>query len=737
MPPSGGSGQWAGIRRALRVVVVYLVLGTLLDWAATQFQATEGVSLWYPPPALDVFVLLVFGLRYLPALVLSGVLHATVVDPVGLGPLHVVVSVAISTVVYGGAAAVLLRWVRIDPRIPTLRDVAWLVLVACGGASLLVAVGQVTLLCVAGVVAWGELPLSIAGRWAGSATGIAMLAPVLLLLARRWTSSRAGGWPRGWTRRPALPADPDGSRVSSRETFAQFAVLLAAVYAAYAGGPGASMDYTYLVYAPVVWIAVRGGLRVAAPAVLVANVAAVAFNGGRVPGEGGIALQFGLVTLTVTGLLLGALVMQRRLDSDRNRHAALHDPLTGLPNRVLFTDRLDQAAARAARDPARRFAVLFCDLDNFKQVNDSLGHPAGDRLLTEVAHRLRTVSRPADSLARLGGDEFAVLLEELHNPEEMHRIISRMLEELARPHGLTDAAGPVVVTVSIGSVLNRPGVPVASQLLLDDADVALHQAKRDGRNRHVLFDQGMHTDAATRLQRETALRQAVAEGHIEVAFQPVVRCDDLTVVAMEALARWTAPEGPVAPSTFIPLAEQTGLIHDLGEHVLRRACAIAVTWPTGGPVPVRLAVNASWRELTDHLYTDRLLAVLQETGLAPENLDVEITETQGLEDSDTVRTTLRGLARAGVGVLVDDFGTGYSSFTYLHTLPISGLKIDRSFVAGLPDHHQHATIVRSILAMAAELALPVTAEGVETPEQLAFLQQHHCAYAQGYLFNSS
>jgi len=729
-------GPRRAVGRALLVVVVYLLAWTALDVAASQFQAARDVSLWYPPPALDLVLLLVFGLRYTPALLVNTIIHTVLVNPVGLDALPVAAFDLATTAGYAGAALVLLRGVRIDPRLPTQRDVLWLVVVACGAGPILVAAAQVALLCTAGVLRWSQLPLLVAGYWAGSATGVAMLAPVLLLAARRWPAARPGwwtGWPEPWVSRPPLSAGPPGLRVSPAELAAQLLVLAATLYAAYASTAGASMDYTYLVYAPLVWIAVRGGLRLAAPAVLLANIGAVALNGGRVPGQGGIALQFGLVTLSLTGLLLGALITQRRTDSERHRHEALHDPLTGLANRALFTDRLTQAAARARRGPTRRFAVLLAGLDNFKQVNDSLGQHAGDQILLDVASRLHEATGPVDSLARLGGDEFAVLVEKLADPAEVEDISGRLLAVIDAPHQLAELPAPVVVSASIGSVLSRPD-DSGGQELLRDATMALHRAKRDGRRRHVSFDRGMHQQAVSGLQRESALRQALHDQQISLAFQPVIDLTNLGVVGVEALARWTPPGGQsIQPATFIALAERTGLILPLGEQVLRQACQTAAGWqPDDGPPP-RLAVNASPQELAAPGYTSRLLTVLADAGLPPSQLDIEITETQWVGQSTLARNTLSELAAAGVGLLVDDFGTGYSSFTYLHELPITGLKIDQSFIAGVPHHRQHAAIVRSILAMAAELDLSVTAEGVETPDQLTFLQQQHCPQGQGFL----
>ncbi len=747
-PAEGATAWWWVVGRVVSVVVVYLVAWAGLDVVATHFQAEQDVSVWYPPPALDVVLLLVFGLRYIPALALSPIIHVTLVNSVGLDVLHVAVFDMITTAGYAGAVWVLLRVVHIDPRLPSQRDVMWLVSVACGAGTLFVATAQVTLLATAGAVSWGQWPLSVAGYWAGSATGIAMLAPFLLLTARRWSGRRTGGWPTTWTRRPAVSPHPPGLSVSRREMLAQLLVLGGAVYAAYGSALGASLDYTYLVYAPLLWIAVRGGLRAAALAVPAANIGAVALNGGRIPADGGIVLQFGLVTLTLIGLLLGSVVTQRRANSDRHRYNARHDPLTGLGNRALFTDELSAALDRGTDNPPQRFAVLMVDLDNFKQVNDSLGHRVGDQLLTDVAHRLDEVTPSAATIARLGGDEFAVLLTDLTDPTtELAAVANRILTTLARPHhltdNLTDTPTPVVVTTSIGSALPRIDPSEHSNNtadLLRCADVALHHAKRRGSNQHATFTAAMHSDARTALQRETALRQALENHDLTIAFQPVVdltNADSRTppVLGWEALTRWTPPGGTaVPPETFIALAEDAGLIVALGEQVLRSACQIAATWhPTNSTRP-RLAVNASPQELAVPGYCDRVLAILADTGLPADRLDIEITETHQLGQSPTIRRTLTELADAGIGLLIDDFGTGYSSFFYLSELPITGLKIDRALVTGLPHHRQNAVIVQAILAMTAELNLPVIAEGVETTEQLRFLQQHRCSYAQGFLF---
>ena len=726
-PTRSDTGSWRP--HPALVAVVYLVAWTALDLAAERFQAASGVSVWYPPTALDVVMLLLFGLRYSPLLLLSTVLHTAVLIPVGLSWVQIVVFAAGTTAGYAAVAAVLLRGVRLDPRLVTQRDTGWFVAIACVAGPLLVVAAQVGLLVAAGAVPRREAAVSVAGLWAGTATGVGMLAPVLLVAARRWRSRWAGS--------PPPPPDHPGLPVSRGEQLGQLLALAATTYVAYGLPGGQSLNYTYLVYVPLIWIAVRGGFTPTVIAVLVANVVAAVSNGGRVPGQGGIALQFGLVTLTLVALLLGALVTQRRVDAERHRHAALHDPLTGLANRALFTDRLAQALHRTARQPDHCFAVLFLDLDRFKAINDSLGHAAGDAVLVEVGHRLQAATRPGDSVARLGGDEFAVLAEPLHSTEELSQLADRVLHTLSVPHQL--GGQRVTATGSVGSVLcpSQPSPGTEPAQLLRDADVALHRAKRAGRAQHVVFDAPMHSQALERLQIEEALRRTVDSddptGELTVVFQPVFALPDGGVVAAEALARWQPAGGSaVPPDLFVPLAEDTGLIHQLGRLVLQQACATAVSSALPGAAPLRVAVNVSPLELRRPDYPRAVRDVLAATGLPPDRLELEITEGQWLQGDETAQRTLAELVELGVRLVIDDFGSGYASFAYLERIPLTGLKIDQSFIAGLP-HRFPAAIVSGVLALAAELGLPITAEGIKTSEQLDFLVEHGCTQAQGFL----
>ena len=740
-PPS--QRRRAVLGRAAAVTVVYLVVWTALDLASTHVEVAGGVSIWYPPPGLDVAVLLVLGVRWWPLLVASCLVHVVVVAPEGISPASGALYAAVTTGGYVAAAAVLRHARPIDPRLTSLRDLVRLLWVAAGAAALLVCAARVLLLSAAGEVEPRALALAVASNWAGSATGIAMLTPLLLLAVRRW--GPATGWPATWTRLP--PPPPPEAGPGRLETLAQGATLLAATWLAYGGLAGASLDYTYLVYAPLLWVAVRGGLARAAPAVLAVNVLAVLLAGrtvrpasdGDVTSQG-VALQFGLVSLSLAGLLLGALVAQRRSEAEAHRQASLHDALTGLANRALLDERLAAALERTRDDPAHRVGVLFCDLDGFKGVNDSLGHAAGDQVLVETAARLRACVGPGDSVARLGGDEFAVILDGVRG-DGVGEIAARVTAALAEPHHLDPAHDRIVVTVSLGSAeadgLSRSGgtVPGGAELLRD-ADVALHRAKGQGRNRHVGFEASMHARAVGRLSSESALRRALDERRITVAYQPVVDLRDGSVVAAEALARWQPAGGePVPATTFTSLAEETGLIGDLGAQVQHLAVADAARWGAGAPSgrSPRLALNVSAAELGGPGFGDRLLAVLAEAGLEPAHLDVEITETVLVEQGPAPAASLEALAGAGARLVIDDFGTGFSSFSYLRSMPITGLKIDRSFVAGLPGRRSDAAIVRAILAMAAELDLEVVAEGVSTPEQLGFLREHRCAYGQGFL----
>ncbi|HEU0131836.1 MAG TPA: EAL domain-containing protein [Mycobacteriales bacterium] len=424
---------------------------------------------------------------------------------------------------------------------------------------------------------------------------------------------------------------------------------------------------------------------------------------------------------------------ERRDYQTRLAHEVLHDRLTGLPNRALFVDRLTQSVARTARRDSL-LAVLFIDLDRFKLVNDSLGHEAGDRLLLEVAARLQSVLRSGDTAARFGGDEFTLLCEEVVDEAQATAIANRVLSVLAVPFVLHGS--PVHLTGSVGIVLSDGGPGTRPEDLLRDADAALHRAKDLGKARYELFDERVRASALARFHTETALHDAIELGQLRVHYQPEVCLRTGRVVAAEALVRWLHPvKGLVAPDEFVPLAEETGLIDRIGAWVLREACAQAARWrdlrDDGKPFVVW--VNLSPRQLGPDV-VDLVARAIAETGVAPDQLGLEVTETALLGDIDAAVDVLQRLRALGVRIVIDDFGTGYSSLAYLRRLPVDGVKIDRSFVSSLGSSKEDEAIVGAVVGMASALRLTTVAEGVETREQLDHVVRLGVEMAQGFYF---
>ncbi len=430
-----------------------------------------------------------------------------------------------------------------------------------------------------------------------------------------------------------------------------------------------------------------------------------------------------------------AAAIERRRSEAETRHLALHDPLTGLPNRALFRDRLQHALARSRRREGT-LAVLFLDVDNFKVVNDSLGHEAGDELLTALAPRLAEAVRSGDTVARFGGDEFVLLCEEVADEQEAIEIAQRVKECFARP--LQIAGGEHYVTASIGVALPSAGHD-GPESLLRDADAAMYQAKERGRARYEVFDADMRASAVKRLQVEAELRRALERDEMRLVYQPVIDVDSGRIVAVEALLRWHHPErGMVPPLDFIPVAEESGLIVPLGAWVLRQAMRKAVHWRRlCGPdeTPVVVSVNLSARQVSEPDLVPTVARLLEETQVDPRQIALEITETVLVEDTTTAAKTLQELEQLGVRLVLDDFGTGYSSLGYVKRFPLSFLKIDRSFVAELGGDGRNEAIVSAISEMARALGARVVAEGVETEAQLDGIRKLGCELAQGYLFS--
>jgi diguanylate cyclase (GGDEF)-like protein/PAS domain S-box-containing protein len=426
-------------------------------------------------------------------------------------------------------------------------------------------------------------------------------------------------------------------------------------------------------------------------------------------------------------------IAERKRSEDQLRHHAFHDPLTGLPNRALFMDRLAHALARSRRNSAHRFAILVLDLDRFKVINDSLGHVAGDELLVAVASRLETCLRPGDTVARMGGDEFMLLLEDVEAPENAMVVAGRIYEALSAPLPL--AGHDVVVLASIGIALGDRSVTRPHDLLRD-ADTAMYEAKTRRHGRPVLFDVSMHDRAVQRLELETALRQAIERHEMYLVYQPIIELETGSIAGFEALLRWRHPTlGLIAPLTFVPLAEETGLIGEIGFWVLVEAIQCGKRWQELFPrvPPLRMSVNLSVRQMQ---YNPDLLSridqALDGVGLLPESLCLEITESVILDDTETGAYLMEELRARGIRVCMDDFGTGYSSLSYLHKFRVDSLKIDMSFVRALTDPTGRTEVARTILTLARSLGLSAVAEGVETEAQLARLRELGCPEAQGY-----
>jgi diguanylate cyclase (GGDEF)-like protein len=410
-------------------------------------------------------------------------------------------------------------------------------------------------------------------------------------------------------------------------------------------------------------------------------------------------------------------------------YLAHYDQLTSLPNRLLLNDRLKRACLRGQRG-GYRIALLFIDLDRFKLVNDTLGHAAGDQLLQGVAARFAACVRKVDTVARLGGDEFTVLLEPVQGPEEALAAASRLVQSLDRPFSIQNHE--IATSASIGVVL-FPEHDTTVEGLMRKADAAMYHAKREGRNRLALFTEEMNSTLVERVTLESYLNTALEKGEFHCHFQPQMATADNRIVGAEALLRWINPAlGRVPPLKFIPVAEETGLILPLGLWALETACAQQVRWLSQGLPPLRVAVNISALQFRNRDFCDQVRAIVQKTGIRPEHLELELTESAVMADAEHSAGILRELRNSGIRLAIDDFGTGYSSLSYLRTFPLDRLKIDRSFVSGIDRIPANEIIVKAIVALGRSLGLDVIAEGVETSEELECIKGCGCSEYQGF-----
>jgi diguanylate cyclase (GGDEF)-like protein/PAS domain S-box-containing protein len=462
------------------------------------------------------------------------------------------------------------------------------------------------------------------------------------------------------------------------------------------------------------------------------NCVLIRRDGNEIPIEDSVAPIYDREGRAIGAVIVFRDVSLSRAMSLEMAHVAQHDFLTGLPNRMLLNDRVAQAIALAHRH-TKKVAVLFLDLDGFKHINDSLGHPIGDKLLRSIARRLVNCVRGSDTVSRQGGDEFVVLLSEVEHSEDAAITARRMLQTVAEAHSIDHH--DLHVTASIG-VSICPDDGQNSETLIKNADTAMYQAKENGRQSYQFFKPAMNVRAVERQSIEECLRRALERKEFGLHYQPKINLKTGEICGAEALIRWTHPaRGVISPVVFIPIAEDSGLIRPIGNWVLREACQQAHSWLASGLSTGTVAVNISGMQFRDRDFLEGVFTILEETGLDPKFLELELTESVLMKHAESAESILRQLRARGIKVAVDDFGTGYSSLSYLRRFPIDALKIDQSFVRQISTSPGETAIVTAVISMGLNLKLRVVAEGVETTEEMAFLQSHQCDEAQGFLFS--
>ena len=710
-PGSIAAGQRLRERVEIRVAVLALFVAVYVAGAAWGIELAEdqGISPWYPPAGLSLALVVLLGPRWAPAIVVADLAQWALVG--GRGNFGVALAFAIAqATIFGGAGAILRAWLRAQPPLTRIADLAVFGAVGVIAAPLLAGLAVMGIDVAANGLDPADYLEQVRIFFIGDAVAIVAFTPPLLTL---------GAWVRGVSLRSASPCAA-GLR---SEDFAMAASVVALPLLLAAA---VNIDLLFVSVLPLAWVALRRGLPAATAATAAWAVASViAFDTFDVAATL-TEIQGFLLAGAALALASGAVVSERERGRARLAYLALHDDVTGLPNRHRLMEALADALAREQRT---QVAILVVQLRGLRGVLSGVGREALDELLSTVADRLRTITGADATLARLSPSRFVVMLDG-PDARRAETIADAILTGLAVPARIDGRE--LSLDASIG--VAHGGHGTGPDTVLAFADAATARAAQQPGSHLVLFDAALEQEARDRRAMERALRQAIDSGTLSVAFQPIVELDGDRVLDAEALARWTPPGGPaIPPAVFIECAEQTGLILQLGRFVLNEACRQAASWPVPDGRPIGVCVNVSPAQLQDARFIDDVHAALDASGLDPARLRLEVTESLLLDDLDTAITRLGVLRELGITAVLDDFGTGYSSLSRVQRFPVSSLKIDRSFVAGLGSGSVDRAIVEATLALARALDLGTVAEGVETEEQRRILLDLGCTRMQGFL----
>lgn len=676
----------------------------------------ENITLIWPPTGLALFALLVFGVRQWPWIFL-GALFANLSTGIDAAACLII---AFGNTLEAITGVLLLHMARFDRHLSRIRDVMALVILAAGISTMLSASLGVWSLAFFGVIPWETYSKAWLTWWMGDAMGNLVFAPLLLSW---WSAQRLR-----IMRQRAL------------EAILLLACLATVVHFVFEGALdmwASPFSLLFLSFPFLIWAGTRFGMHGATTLVLlVGTVLLISILKAEGPFaqhetlENMLLLWLYTNLLAITSMVLAAAVSEQRIAERAISHLAQHDHLTGLPNRVALLDRVNRAIYHAQQDQ-KLFALLYLDIDRFKVLNDSLGHSAGDEVLQEISQRLLASVKPNVTVSRIAGDEFVILIDDINQPEDIYAVTQKIIRAVNEPITVNNLQ--LHSSVSIGISL-YPNDGQEAETLLKHADIAMYRAKDMGRNTAIFYVSEMNACTKQRMHLENELRSALKNNEFALYYQPQYSVRDGRIKSAEALLRWNRADGScVEPAEFIPLLEETGMIHEVGAWIIEDACRQLAQWRKAGFKNLRISVNLSSLQLKDKRVVQLILSMIAKYRVPAHCLELEITESMLVRHGQGVEETFEQLNKCGVRLAVDDFGTGYSSLSYLHRLSINALKIDRSFIEQIPGNANSEAIARAIVALGKSLNLTLIAEGVENRKQLAFVRELGTDYIQGYL----